>query len=818
MYGFAGELIPSRFSGFVASVHEGVLNIDAGGFFVSIVTRPLDRTALSVFLPAAAAPLWAGVGPGTPVRGCPDCLEISTLGRIKYIRERRRFTGILPRRNGRELSACALRDNAKALRAYLEQSPEYRRGFVPLLFPPPPAEGDGDSFVRRARRVLAEAEAAVSGVPPRVDLSGLVGLGPGFTPAGDDFTAGVILAEDILAEDILTRHGTTVGPCLDRAAIEHALNRTTTGGATLLRLALAGRPPLLAHRIYAILAGTRRAGGCEDWCGKILEEASRFGHSSGLDVLAGFIWRVSGKENSRVKRIILRKDSYYDSVFLMLISTEVKKMEGVTDAVVAMGTEMNLDLIGEMGMGGSELKTAGPNDLIISLKTEKKATLDEAEALVEQLLRKKADQGSGAAYRHTSSSAAFDALPESNLVVISVPGEHAPREVRKALRAGKHVMLFSDNVSLEEEVSLKALAREQGLLLMGPDCGTAIINGKPLCFANMVSAGTIGVVSASGTGLQEVTSLISRMGGGISQGIGTGGRDLKSEEVGGSTTLMAIQALAEDPETRAIAVISKPPAPKVAETVVKALRKAGKPAVIHLIGMEKRSTEDKLHYAGNLEETARTAVALAAGKPVRTQVFDADEKEIEGILERETASIGSRQKYLRGYFTGGTLTDEAVFVLNDTLGGVHSFDPADPAFKLEDPHVSRMHTIVDLGEDVFTLGRPHPMIDPSTRTERMEREVADEEIALVMIDCVIGYGSHPDPAGAVAPAIRAMKSAAEKRGGYLAVVASVTGTDGDFQNFAGQKRTLEEAGVVVMPSNYQAAELAKRIMIRLNSR
>jgi FdrA protein len=519
-----------------------------------------------------------------------------------------------------------------------------------------------------------------------------------------------------------------------------------------------------------------------------------------------------------VKRIILRKDSYYDSVFLMLISSEVKKMAGVTDAVVAMGTEMNLDLIREMGMGGTELKSAGPNDLIISLKAEKKATLDEAEAAVEGLLRKKADQSADTLYRHSSSTAAFEAVPDANLVVISVPGEHAPREVRKALLADRHVMLFSDNVSLEDEVTLKALARERGVLLMGPDCGTAIINGRPICFANVVTPGTIGVVSAAGTGLQEVTSLITRHGGGISQGIGTGGRDLRSKEVGGSTALMAIEALAADPGTEVIVVISKPPEPSVAEKVVEALRNAGKPAIIHLIGMERRSTDGNLHYAGNLEEAARMAVATASGKPWRPVTFDADEKEIESIVDRETAAIGSRQKYLRGYFTGGTLTDEAVFVLNESLGGIYSFDPVDRAFALEDPQVSRKNTIVDLGEDVFTVGRPHPMIDPSTRTERMEKEATDEEIAVVLLDCVIGYGSHPDPAGALAPAIRTMKNVTAKRGGYLAVVASVTGTEGDVQNIAAQRRTLESAGAVVMPSNYQAVKLAQRIMDRLNSR
>lgn len=519
-----------------------------------------------------------------------------------------------------------------------------------------------------------------------------------------------------------------------------------------------------------------------------------------------------------MKRIILRKDSYFDSVFLMLISADVKKMEGITDAVVAMGTEMNLDLIQDMGMGGPELKSAGANDMIISLKAESKELLDRAEAAVNDLLKKKANQGDGAAYRHSSTAAAFDGMPDSNLVIISIPGEHAPREVRKALLADKHVMLFSDNVSLEEEVKLKKLARDRGLLLMGPDCGTAIINGRPICFANVVETGNIGVVSAAGTGLQEVTSLISRNGGGVSQGIGTGGRDLKSEKVGGSTTLMAIEALKADPETKAIVVISKPPAPSVADKVVKALKSAGKPAVIHLIGMGKKETDGNLHYAGNLEETAKMAVAVAAGKSYSPSMFDADEKEIEAIVERETSAIGSQQKYLRGFFTGGTLTDEAVFVLNSELGGIYSFDPVDPKFALKDPQKSKAHTIIDLGEDVFTVGRPHPMIDPSTRTERMEREAGDGEIAVVLLDCVIGYGSHPDPAGAMVPAISAMRKAAEKRGGYLAVVASVTGTEGDFQKIDGQRRTLESAGVIVMPSNYQAAELTKRLMNRLNSR
>jgi len=520
-----------------------------------------------------------------------------------------------------------------------------------------------------------------------------------------------------------------------------------------------------------------------------------------------------------VKRIILRKDSYYDSVFLMLISADIKKMDGISEAVVAMGTEMNLDLLNDMGLNGPELDGATANDLIIAVEAADEATIDAAETAVDEKLRQKADQDEGDTWKPGSSAAAFEAVPDANMVIISLPGQYAAREARKALQADRHVMMFSDNVSLDDEVALKTLARSRGLLMMGPDCGTAIINGKPLCFANVVPRGPVGVVSASGTGLQEVTSLIARAGSGVSQGIGTGGRDLKSEDVGGITTLMAIEALTADPQTSVIAVISKPPAPSVADTVISALSKTGKPVVVHLIGMvPDKKTDGNIHYAANLEEVARMAAALAAGEAYRSRTFDAGDDEIDALVERETAGISSQQKYLRGYFTGGTLTDEAVFVLNEQLGGIHSFDPADPAFKLADPQTSEKHTIVDLGEDVFTVGRPHPMIDPSIRTERMDREADDAEVAVVLLDCVIGYGSHADPAGAMVPSIRRMRAAAEKRGGYLAVVASVTGTEGDIQNLSSQRRTLEEAGVVVMPSNYQAAKLAGRIMAKLGAR
>jgi succinyl-CoA synthetase alpha subunit len=391
-------------------------------------------------------------------------------------------------------------------------------------------------------------------------------------------------------------------------------------------------------------------------------------------------------------------------------------------------------------------------------------------------------------------------------VVISLPGAYAARETRKALENGLHVMLFSDNVSLEDEIALKALSRRKGLLLMGPDCGTAIINGKPLCFANVVKRGPVGIVGASGTGMQEVSCLVDRAGSGVSQAIGAGGRDLKNERVGGATMLMGIEALARDEATKVIVVISKPPAKAVAERVLSALERGGKPAVVFFVGLapEPERAGAMARFAANLEETAGMAVALAEGGSYARRTFTLPAAEIEAIVERETRAIGGAQKYLRGFYTGGTLADEAWMLVHQCTGAVYSNNHTDPRFVLTDPRCSIGHTIVDLGDDVFTVGRPHPMIDPSARVE--------------LVDVVLGYGSHDDPARALAPAVRTLREAAHRRGGYLPVLASITGTEGDPQKLSLQTAKLEAAGCVVMPSNHQASLLATKLLERLNDR
>ncbi len=514
-----------------------------------------------------------------------------------------------------------------------------------------------------------------------------------------------------------------------------------------------------------------------------------------------------------MRKIVVQKDSYYDSVFLMLTTKAVKQIPGVKNAVVSMATEMNLELLREIGLSTPEADSATPNDLIIVVEGENEEVVEKAcQSATDLLHQKKRMAEQEGEYRPVSFDTALNMVPDSNLVLISVPGVYAAREARKALEKGLHVMLFSDNVSLDDEIALKMLATDRGLLMMGPDCGTAIINGKPLCFANVVKQGDIGIAAASGTGLQEVSCCIDQQGCGISQAIGTGGRDLKDSRVGGMTMMIGIDALQNDPDTRVIVVISKPPAAEVTGKVISRLKDTGKPCVIHFIGLEPQQQEGNLWYAGNLEEAAGMAVALSRGEEYSPRTFTLPEDRVERIVERETGGMSEKQKYLRGLYTGGSLADEAMLLFEREGWEIYSNNQAKPELLLKDPHASQGHTIVDLGGDVFTVGRPHPMIDPSVREERILKEMEDPEVALLLLDIVLGYGSHEDPVGAILKSLSQAKEKAEERGGYLSIIASITGTEGDFQNLGDQKRKLESIGCVVMPSNFQAARLALRII------
>lgn len=509
---------------------------------------------------------------------------------------------------------------------------------------------------------------------------------------------------------------------------------------------------------------------------------------------------------------IVKKNSYNDSVTLMLISREVQKLDGVEEVLVGMGTELNLDLVNTLDMFVPELENISPNDLFIAAKyDESKVNMDDILAAFNEEMNKKKESGSGD-YQPPTLSSALEHLEGANMVIISIPGEYAADEAENALREGLNVMMFSDNVSIEDELRLKKTAVEKGLLMMGPDCGTAIINGVPLCFANAIRRGKIGLVGASGTGTQEITVRAHQLGEGFSQVIGTGGRDL-SEEIGGLMMIQGIEALMNDPETEVIVLVSKPPAASVEARIYDLIKDLDKPVVIDFIGGDAES----IKAAGaipclSLEDAARKAVALVRNEePSDFDGFDAAGSEIERIVEEAAAKLRPEQKYLRALFTGGTLADEAMKYLGESHE-IYSNIPLTADRDIKHLQDKKGHTCLDLGEDQFTRGRPHPMIDPMTRSEFFESDV-DETTAVILFDVVLGYGSYEDPAGAVAESVEKARERLSSDQDFV-VVASVTGTEQDPQNLEESVKRLKDAGVLVMPSNAQAVRLVDRIMKR----
>ncbi|GHG04432.1 acyl-CoA synthetase FdrA [Streptomyces hydrogenans] len=504
---------------------------------------------------------------------------------------------------------------------------------------------------------------------------------------------------------------------------------------------------------------------------------------------------------------VVRKNTYYDSVSLMSVSTKANALDGVEQAFTAMGTEMNKGVLENLGLLTEELRAAESGDLMIVLVAEDGADTGALLSGVEDLLTRKAPAsaaGGEVTYRTIASAAA--GIEGANLAVIAVNGAYAAREARKALESGLHVMMFSDNVTVEDEIALKNLAHSKGLFMMGPDCGTAIVNNVALCFGNKVRPGSIGVVAASGTGSQEVSVRVHALGGGISQLIGTGGRDL-SERVGGIMMVDGIRALAADPATDVIVLVSKPPAPSVEKKVLAEVAAAGKPVVVWFIdGSEEAVTAAGGHFASGSLQAARTAVGLAGLAPAAAGEFDA-----EAAAAQVAARLADGQKYVRGLFCGGTLCDETMYAVRDAGLDVWSNIQKDPAFRLPAGSASRGHTFLDFGDDDFTNGRPHPMIDPALRIERIVEEAKDPEVAALVLDFVLGFGSHEDPVGTTLPAIEEALRLARDAGRHLEIVAYVLGTDLDTPSVAAQSDALRAAGVTVTLSSTETGQFARAI-------
>lgn len=488
---------------------------------------------------------------------------------------------------------------------------------------------------------------------------------------------------------------------------------------------------------------------------------------------------------------VIKPNTYQDSVSLMLLSQQLSGLDGVNQVSVMMGTPANKDILRATGFASPELDAAAPGDMVIGMDLADGTEVDGVVAAAEDALRNQARAGASSGLRIARSlDRALALAPGANLALVSIPGQYVADEVADLLDRDLNVMIFSDNVPLDAEVALKRRAVERGLLVMGPDCGTAAIGGVPLAFANVVRRGSIGIAGASGTGTQEVMSQIDLLGAGVSSAIGLGGRDL-GDAVGGTSCLQALAALEADPATSTIVLVSKPPAPAVRAQVEEYARTLTKDVVLVFLGEQPAVERDgNLWYAYTLAGAAARAVELAGGgRP----------------------AFAPSQRWIKGLYTGGTLASEAAMLLRHDLG----LPEGDPSHELGYMLRSGGHVILDLGDDAYTQGRPHPMIDPSTRTERLPALFDDEETAVVLLDVVIGYGASADPAGALVPAIRDGLARAAAAGRQVAVVASVCGTRGDVQGLEDQQRILREAGVTVLSNNAAAVRHATSLVIGL---
>ncbi len=486
----------------------------------------------------------------------------------------------------------------------------------------------------------------------------------------------------------------------------------------------------------------------------------------------------------------IRKGFYLDSVALMRISRSIVAMPDIEEAGLMIGTPANKQILREAGVLDAAGEAAAPGDLVIAVRAKSDAAAKAALAEAASLLDAPRRSSAGSVWRPRTLRAAQAQMPDLSVALISVPGDFAAAEALKAIRGGLDVMIFSDNVPVEQEVELKKEARTLGRLVMGPDCGTAIIGGVPLAFANVVPRGDIGIIGASGTGIQEISCQIARAGKGVSHAIGTGGRDLKAD-VGGITSLMALDLLDADPATKHIVIVSKPPAAEVAKAVLARVARSAKPFTICFLGGDGKGMPANAKAAATLKQAAEFAAGKSLGR--------------EGAAARAKPPGRKGAKLVRGLYSGGTLCAEAQIVLQGHQIAVTSNVPvpgAEPLGKL-----SAENALIDLGDDEFTRGRPHPMIEPAVRDAPLIDALDDAEVAVILLDIVLGYGGHADPAGHLAQVL-----GGRARTGGPAIIASVTGTSGDPQGLTAQTAALVAAGVTVCASNADAAELAAEII------
>lgn len=514
-------------------------------------------------------------------------------------------------------------------------------------------------------------------------------------------------------------------------------------------------------------------------------------------------------------RNVVKRNFHRDSMQLLQLSERAKKLEGVLDAAVVMGTSTNKGLLEKLELLDTAGRAATEADLIIAVATEREETIGNAVEAIERLLLQPERRKTAEVY---SIESALQTLPDANLAIVSVPGEHAAGITRSLLEKGIHVHLFSDHIPVKDEADLKRFAVERGLLVLGPGAGTSLIAGRAVAFANVVRRGGVGIVAAAGTGLQEISVLLDQVGLGVSQGLGVGGGDVKAA-VGGLMMIQSIDALNSDPETSVIVIVSKPPDLDVHQKIMRHIAEhTRKPVVANFVGADSHTIPSGKAPTIAAARTLHSAVLEAVRVAAPASVPDAKRRlslELSEIMRlTKSCRLLSEQRFVRGLYTGGTLAYEALVLLRELCGDIWSNAPLEGRLKLPDSDKSHEHSIIDLGEEEYTAGRAHPMIDPTIRKLRLIEEAQDSEVAVIVMDFMLGYGSNPDPAGIMIDSITRAKQIAKATERELPMFAHVCGTEADPQVLSSQIQKLESAGVRVFATNATMVVAAAAVAAR----
>lgn len=500
-------------------------------------------------------------------------------------------------------------------------------------------------------------------------------------------------------------------------------------------------------------------------------------------------------------KTVVKKGSYHDSVVLMLLTNHISTIEGVNKVSIMMATPANKDIFKQSGLDTEELMASTANDMVIVADIDDDSMMDTILKETDAFFQKQNSASAGKKGKESVKSwdKALREMPDANLAVISIPGAYAALEADRALDLGMHVFMFSDNVTIEDEKALKEKAHAKGLSVMGPDCGTGIIQSVPIAFTNKVNPGAIGIIGASGTGIQELTTIIDRLGEGVTNAIGIGGRDLNAK-IGGITMMDMIDAMESDDSVKVLIVISKPPAQEVRQKISDRLSICKKPVVTLFVGEKPEYHEENFYHTYTLDEAARLAVSLVRGEKVPEATVDVDESE---FFKKED------NKTIKAYYSGGTLANEAAMLIKDAM------DVKVPPEDIEGYMLQLDgNVVVDLGDDAYTQGKPHPMIDPAKRIECMQEAVDDPSTGVILLDIMLGYGSHADMAGALLPTIKELQAKAAAANRKVFFVATVCGTRTDYQGYDEAVNKLKDAGVIVCENNKLACRTAIRAIGR----